>query len=1147
MLSRPMTVVRVVCSIALAAASFMVASSPSVAATSTGPASPVANTAAPLVAQVLDTAAELTAPQTLVSTLPARFVETRPGGSTFDGQFEGVGKLTAGTEYKVQIAGRGAVPADAVAVVANVTAVDPVLGGHITIHPCASPRPTASSLNYGANTTIGNELVASLAADGSLCIFVLSSMHVILDVVGYVPQGSDVAPVLPARLLETRAGNTTVDGKFEGVGRAVAGSTTKIKVAGRGGVPPDVDSVIVNVTAVAPVADGFAVVHACLATVPGSSSLNYAAGVHRGNELVVDVDSAGNICVYTSQDLDIMVDVVAYVPPGSTLAPVVPSRLAESRPGLPTVDGVSAGFGKLAGGTEYELQVTGRSGIPSDALAAIVNVTAIDPDGPGFFTVHPCTGPRPLASSLNYTKGVAGGNELIAGLSTTGKLCIYTSTTAHFAVDVVGYLADSAAPMADMSVTKVDDIDPIVAGNRLTYTIAASNAGPATATNVEVTDTFPAGTVIVKTTGCANDRSGVGTCSLGSIAAGATKQYTVTVLVSATTVGSITSSVTVRSDTADPNTGNNTATATTTTVLPAADLSVTMTDDADPVLAGDTVIYTVTVANAGPQAAAGVVATGTLPAGVTFVSTTACAQGATGVPTCSLGSISPGASAEYTVVVTVDAGVARTLTNTVNATSTTSDPNTANNTAVESTVVTPQADLSITKTGDLDEVAPGSNVVYTITVSNAGPEEAAGVVVTDTLPEGVTLVSTTGCVEDPASVLTCTLGSIASGASASFTVTVIVDTGTPAGPMDNNATVTSTAFDLNPANNSVSEPTTVLFQNDAPVFTKGGDQTLLEDAGAQSVAGWASDISSGPADESPQTVSFNVTGNTEPGLFSVGPAVDSSGTLTYTPAANVNGSATITIKAEDDGGVDDGGVDTSASQTFVINVTAVNDVPSFTKGGDETVLEDAGAQSVDGWATAISAGPADESPQTVSFNVTGNTATGLFSVGPAVDSSGTLSYTLAADANGSATITIEAQDDGGVVDGGVDTSASQTFVINVTEVNDVPSFTISPYTYYVPGLQFVPNFVSAFSPGPADESGQTVLFNVTGNTNSGLFSAGPAVDSSGTLTYTTITVDGGTSTITIEAQDNGGIADGGANTSAPQTHVITFFNSGNFR
>src|SRR5207245_366620 len=135
---------------------------------------------------------------------------------------------------------------------------------------------------------------------------------------------------------------------------------------------------------------------------------------------------------------------------------------------------------------------------------------------------------------------------------------------------------------------------------------------------------------------------------------------------------------------------------------------------------------------------------------------------------------------------------------------------------------------------------------------------------------------------------------------------------------------------------------------DAPSFTKGADQTVLEDAGPQSVANWATAISKGPPDESGQTLTFVVTANTNSALFTAGgqPAISANGTLTYTPAANANGSATITLVLKDNGGTANGGQDTSAAQTFVINVTAVNDAPSFTKGPDQTVLEDAGPQSV---------------------------------------------------------------------------------------------------------------------------------------------------------------------------------------------------------
>ena len=150
--------------------------------------------------------------------------------------------------------------------------------------------------------------------------------------------------------------------------------------------------------------------------------------------------------------------------------------------------------------------------------------------------------------------------------------------------------------------------------------------------------------------------------------------------------------------------------------------------------------------------------------------------------------------------------------------------------------------------------------------------------------------------------------------------------------------------------------------------------------GARTVNGWATAISAGPSNENTQTVTFVVANDNNP-LFSVQPAVSSAGVLTYTPAANANGSAVVTIHAHDDGGTANSGVDDSANQQFTITVTAVNDAPSFTKGADQTKNEDAGAQSVSGWATAISKGPADENTQTVQFLVS-NDNNALFSSRP---------------------------------------------------------------------------------------------------------------------------------------------------------------------
>jgi hypothetical protein len=238
---------------------------------------------------------------------------------------------------------------------------------------------------------------------------------------------------------------------------------------------------------------------------------------------------------------------------------------------------------------------------------------------------------------------------------------------------------------------------------------------------------------------------------------------------------------------------------------------------------------------------------------------------------------------------------------------------------------------------------------------------------------------------------------------------------------------------------AVTKTINVVAVNDVPSFTKGADQTINEDAGAQTVNNWATNISAGPTDESGQTLNFQVS-NDNNALFSVQPTIDASGNLTYTSAANANGSATVTVLLKDNGGTANGGVDTSATQTFTITVNAVNDPPSFTKGADQTVDEDAGAQTINNWATNLSAGPADESGQIASFQVSNNNNP-LFSVQPAIDAAGNLTYTPTANANGTATVTVQRKDNGGTANDGVDTSAAQTFTITINPVNDAPRFT----------------------------------------------------------------------------------------------------------
>jgi hypothetical protein len=325
--------------------------------------------------------------------------------------------------------------------------------------------------------------------------------------------------------------------------------------------------------------------------------------------------------------------------------------------------------------------------------------------------------------------------------------------------------------------------------------------------------------------------------------------------------------------------------------------------------------------------------------------------------------------------------------------------------------------------------------------------------------------------------------------------------------------------------------------NQAPSFSAGASQSPLEDAGATSVAGWATAVSPG-AGESSQTVTFSAT-NDNTTLFAAQPAVAADGTLTYTPAANAFGVATVTVRAHDDGGTANGGIDTSAPQTFTITLGPVDDAPSFSAGGNQSVLEDAGAQTVAGWATAVSSGPANESSQSVSFVVSSDNAA-LFAVQPAVAGDGKLTYRPAANANGAATVTVKAKDNGGTANGGVDTSAPQTFTVTVVAVNDAPSFTAGPDQTVISltGAQTVSGWAGNILAGPANESSQSVSFTVS-NDNPGLFAVQPAVAPDGTLTFTPTALALGSATVTVRAVDTGGTANGGTDTSSPQPFTIT--------
>lgn len=364
------------------------------------------------------------------------------------------------------------------------------------------------------------------------------------------------------------------------------------------------------------------------------------------------------------------------------------------------------------------------------------------------------------------------------------------------------------------------------------------------------------------------------------------------------------------------------------------------------------------------------------------------------------------------------------------------------------------------------------------------------------------------------------------------TVTVVLkdDGGTANGGIDQSGTETFT-ITVNPV-------------NDEPTFTKGSDQSIFEDSGTQTVASWASGMTSGPSNESSQVLTFTVTNNNN-SLFDVQPSVNvSTGDLTYSSKANAFGTATVTVVLSDDGGTANGGVD-SSTQTFTISILPVNDVPVFTNGGDQSVLEDCGSQTTTAWATGISPGDSFESGQALQFFISNNN-TALFSVQPSVDPlTGTLTFTPSPNASGTATVTIRLQDDGGTANGGVNSTASETFTITVQPVNDAPSFSLGmpPITYEDSGARTFPGWVSGVSTGPSNESGQVLSITVTTNKPE-LFSAQPMVDLlTGDLTFTPAPDAFGVASLTVTLFDNGGTLNGGVDSYTQSSYVgITSIN-----
>ena len=225
-------------------------------------------------------------------------------------------------------------------------------------------------------------------------------------------------------------------------------------------------------------------------------------------------------------------------------------------------------------------------------------------------------------------------------------------------------------------------------------------------------------------------------------------------------------------------------------VNPQADLSLTKTaSDTNPGT-DDEVDYTLTVHNAGPNDATGVMIHDSLLAGFDFLDAPPECTNANGAITCDIGTVASGASASETIKVRTTAALAgQTVSNLATVSSDDEDPNTANNQATATIQVKPLVDLKLTKVASNPAPAAGGPVSYTLTLVNHGPSPATGVTITDHLPSALTFTSSSGQGSCSAAgqTVTCHLGTVASGAAAVVVITAQVAPSAAGASVENTA------------------------------------------------------------------------------------------------------------------------------------------------------------------------------------------------------------------------------------------------------------------------------------------------------------------------------------------------------------------------
>jgi uncharacterized repeat protein (TIGR01451 family) len=400
------------------------------------------------------------------------------------------------------------------------------------------------------------------------------------------------------------------------------------------------------------------------------------------------------------------------------------------------------------------------------------------------------------------------------------------------------FAVSASAQTADLLIAKSGD-ESVTAGETIAYSLFVFNSGPSDAVNVTVSDPLPSGTTFVSLVSsttifnCNTPPVGSGgtvTCTAPSFQNQAETSFTLSVKTSPSAPsGSINNTATITSATPDPNTSDNSSSASTGIVAgssTSADLAIESMFGPSSVSAGATMTFQVSIANRGPSTAHNVQLVDAVPANATFVSATVfdplavftCTTpgvGATGNITCNASTLDPRSSSDQPVFLftfRVNNGVAAgtVLSNTATLSATDADPIPGNNTASGTSSVTSQS-----PTADVAVSTTGGGSTFSVTVSNIGPNDAANVTLTDAVPSGSTFANWTqtsgphfNCSTPAAGgsgTITCNIAILPGidGKTISATFDLVLDT---TAQVVNSVTVSSSTSDPRSDNNSASFP-----------------------------------------------------------------------------------------------------------------------------------------------------------------------------------------------------------------------------------------------------------------------------------------------------------------------------------------------------